>query len=147
SIKGRYDNVKRDIVEAAEAVPDSEYSFKPTPEVRSLGQLIAHIADTQNYFCGVADGSNPAYADAIEKSATSKADLVKALKDSVAKADEVYTKTDATNVLSLVKAGQSDTLRGMILLDNVSHDSEHYGNIVTYMRLKGHVPPSTARQK
>ncbi len=145
SIKGRYDNVKRDVVEAAEAVPEAEYTFKPTPEVRSFGQIIAHIADTQNYFCGVADGSNPAYADAIEKSATTKADLVKALKDSVAKCDDVYAKTDAGNALSLVKAGKGDALRGLILLDNVSHDSEHYGNIVTYMRLKGHVPPSTAR--
>jgi len=144
-IKGRYDNVKRDIVEAAEAVPESEYAFKPTPEVRSFGQLIAHIADTQNYFCGVANGGDPAYGDAIEKSATSKADLVKALKDSVAKCDAVYASIDASNALALVKAGKGDALRGMILLDNVSHDSEHYGNIVTYMRLKGRVPPSTAR--
>jgi uncharacterized damage-inducible protein DinB len=146
-IKARYDNVKRDIVEAADAVPESEYSFKATPEVRTFGQIIAHIADTQNYFCGVAGGSDPAYADTIEKSATSKAMLVTALKDSVMKCDDVYAKTDATNALSLVKAGKGDALRGMILLDNVSHDSEHYGNIVTYMRLKGHVPPSTARQK
>ena len=145
NIKGRYDNVKRDIVEAADAVPEAEYSFKPTPEVRSFGQIIAHIADSQNYFCGVAGGSNPSYADTIEKSATSKADLVKALKDSVAKCDAVYASTDAGNALALVKAGKGDALRGMILLDNVSHDSEHYGNIVTYMRLKGHVPPSTAR--
>jgi uncharacterized damage-inducible protein DinB len=145
SIKGRYDNVKRDIVEAAEAVPEAEYDFKPTPEVRSFGQIVAHIADTQNYFCGVADGGNPAYADAIEKSATTKADLVKALKDSVAKCDVVYATLDEVNALSLVKAGKGDALRGLVLLDNVSHDSEHYGNIVTYMRLKGHVPPSTAR--
>jgi uncharacterized damage-inducible protein DinB len=145
-IKARYDNVKRDIVEAADAVPDSEYSFKATPEVRSFGQIIAHIADTQNYFCGIAGGSNQPFADTIEKSATSKADLVKALKDSMTQCDEVYAKTDATNVLSLVKAGKNDAPRAMILLDNVGHDSEHYGNIVTYMRLKGHVPPSTARQ-
>ena len=45
----------------------------------------------------------------------------------------------------LVPSGKGDALRGMTLLDNVSHDNEHYGNLVTYMRLKGHVPPSTAR--
>ena len=144
-IKTRYDNIKRDVVEAADAVLEAEYTFKPTPQVRSFGEIIGHIADTQNYFCSVAAGSNPEYADTLEKSAKSKADLVKGLKDSVAKCDDVYAKTDAANVLSVVKAGKGDALRGMILLDNVSHDNEHYGNIVTYMRLKGHVPPSTAR--
>jgi len=144
-IKQRFDNIKRDVVEAADAVPQEEYSFKPTPEVRSFGEIIGHIADTQNFFCGVAAGSNPQYADTLEKTAKTKADLVKGLKDSMAKCDDVYGKTDATNALTLVKAGKGDALRGMILLDNVSHDNEHYGNIVTYMRLKGHVPPSTAR--
>jgi uncharacterized damage-inducible protein DinB len=144
-IKARYDNIKRDVVEAAEAVPEAEYTFKPTPQVRSFGEIIGHIADTQNYFCAVAAGSNPEYADTLEKTAKSKTDLVKGLKDSVAKCDDVYAKTDAANALSVVKAGKGDALRGMVLLDNVSHDNEHYGNIVTYMRLKGHVPPSTAR--
>ena len=144
-IKARYDNIKRDVVEAAEAVPEAEYSFKPTPDVRSFGEIIGHIADTQNYFCSVAGGANPQYADTLEKSAKTKADLVKGLKESVATCDNVYGKTAAANALTLVKAGKGDALRAMILLDNVSHDNEHYGNIVTYMRLKGHVPPSTAR--
>ena len=144
-VKQRYDNIKRDVVEAAEAVPDAEYSFKPTPDVRSFGEIIGHIADTQNFFCAAANGSNPQYADTLEKTAKTKAELVKGLKDSVATCDDVYAKTDASNALSLVKAGKGDSLRAMILLDNVSHDNEHYGNIVTYMRLKGHVPPSTAR--
>ena len=146
AIKQRFDNIKRDIVEAAEGMPESEYTFKPTPQVRSFGQIVGHVADAQNFFCGIAGGGNPEYSDATEKNTTSKADLVKALKESVAKCDEVYGKTDAANALTLVKAGKGDALRAMMLLDNVSHDNEHYGNIVTYMRLKGHVPPSTARE-
>jgi uncharacterized damage-inducible protein DinB len=145
-VKSRFDNIKRDIVEAAEAVPENEYAFKPTPQVRSFGELVGHIADAQNFFCGVAAGNNPEYSDAIEKSKSpTKAGLVSALKASVATCDDVYAKTTAGNALELVKAGKGDALRGMMLLDNISHDNEHYGNIVTYMRLKGHVPPSTAR--
>ena len=72
AIKARYDTIKRDIVEAADAVPESEYSFKPTPEVRSFGEIIGHIADTQNYFCGVAAGRNPQYADTNEKGAKTR---------------------------------------------------------------------------
>ena len=101
--------------------------------------------DSQNFFCGVAAGRNPEYADPIEKSGGTKAALVKALNDSIATCDQVYGRTDPANALALVPAGKGDALRGMMLLDNVSHDNEHYGNIVTYMRLKGHVPPSTAR--
>jgi uncharacterized damage-inducible protein DinB len=145
AVKSRYDIIKRDIVEAAEAMPEAEYTFRATPQVRTFAQIIGHIADSQNFFCGVAAGSNTEYADPNEKGSGSKAALLKALKDSVAKCDEVYAKTDAANALSLVPAGKGDALRSMMLLDNVSHDNEHYGNIVTYMRLKGHVPPSTAR--
>jgi len=145
AIKARYDTVKHDIVDAAEAMPESEYSFRATTQVRTFAEIVGHIADSQNFFCGVAAGGNPEYADAIEKSGGAKAALVKALKESVATCDEVYGGTDAANALALVPAGKGDALRGMMLLDNVSHDNEHYGNIVTYMRLKGHVPPSTAR--
>ncbi len=146
AVKARFDSIKRDIVEAADLVPENEYGFKPTPQVRSFGELIGHIADSQNFFCGVAGGSNPDYSDANEKSkAPTKAALVEALKASMTKCDDVYAKTTAENALGVVKAGKGDALRGMMLLDNISHDNEHYGNIVTYMRLKGHVPPSTAR--
>jgi hypothetical protein len=58
-VKARFDSIKRDIVEAAEAVPENEYGFKPTPQVRSFGELVGHVADAQNYFCGVAAGNNP----------------------------------------------------------------------------------------
>jgi uncharacterized damage-inducible protein DinB len=147
AVNARFDTITRDLVEAADAVPESEYTFKPTPAVRSFGEIVGHVADAQNYFCGVAGGGNPQYSDANEKAAKTptKASLVAALKASVAKCGEVYTATTATNALELVKAGKGDALRGMMLIDNVSHDNEHYGNIVTYMRLKGHVPPSTAR--
>ena len=145
AITARYDAIKRDIIDAAEAMPESEYSFRATPKVRTFAEIIGHIADSQHFFCGVAAGGNTEYGDTIETSHGTKAALVKALEDSVAACDEVYGTTDPANALALVPAGKGDALRGMMLLDNVSHDNEHYGNIVTYMRLKGHVPPSTAR--
>jgi uncharacterized damage-inducible protein DinB len=146
AIKARFDSIKRDIVDAAAAVPEGEYTFKPTPEVRSFGELIGHIADSQNFFCGVASGANPEYSDAVEKTRPpTKTVMVNALKASMAKCDDAYGQTTAENALELVAAGKGDALRAMLLLDNISHDNEHYGNIVTYMRLKGHVPPSTAR--
>ena len=126
-------------------MPESDYGFRATAQVRTFGEIIGHIADSQNFFCGVARGGNPEYADTIERSGGTKAVLVKALKDSVAACESVYATIDPANALALVPAGKGDALLAMTLLDNVSHDNEHYGNIVTYMRLKGHVPPSTAR--
>jgi len=146
AVKARFDSIKRDIVDAAEAVPESEYGFRPVPEVRSFGELIGHIVDSQNFFCGVAGGSNPEYSDAVEKRRPlTKAALIGALKASVTACDAIYADTTAENALDVVPAGKGDALRGLMLIDNISHDNEHYGNIVTYMRLKGRVPPSTGR--
>jgi uncharacterized damage-inducible protein DinB len=80
---------------------------------------------------------------------TAKAGLVKALNDSIAYCDGVYgTMTDAA-VVEMVKMGQGEkatqAMRGRPLIGNISHDNEHYGNIVTYLRIKGIVPPSTER--
>ena len=145
--KQRFDHITRDIADAAEAVPESEYGFKPTPQVRSFGELIGHVVDVNNFYCGMAAGSNPGWKDTAEKTAKTKADLVKALMAATAKCDEVIAATGEGNALSLVPAGQRDQMRVMVLLDNVAHLNEHYGNIVTYMRLKGHVPPSTLREQ
>jgi len=145
--KQRYDLIKRDIAESAEAVPESEYAFKPTPQVRSFGELVGHAADVNAWYCGMANGENPKWSDHTEKTATTKADLLKALQAATAKCDGVIAKTTADNALSLVPAGQRDQMRIMVILDNVAHLNEHYGNIVTYMRLKGHVPPSTLREQ
>jgi uncharacterized damage-inducible protein DinB len=145
--KQRYDLIKRDILESAEAVPENEYSFRPTPQVRSFLELVGHAADVNTFYCGLAAGANPEWKDTAEKAAKSKAEVVRALKAAMAGCDEVFAKTNADNALSLVPAGSRDQMRVMVLLDNVAHLNEHYGNIVTYMRMKGHVPPSTLREQ
>src|SRR5262249_26500793 len=79
---------------------------------------------------------------------TGKNELVKALNDALAYCDAVYAETGDANFTTLVTVSGAEgkqTPRGMVLMFNVTHDNEHYGNLVVYMRLKGHVPPSTAR--
>lgn len=143
----RYDVIKRDIAEAAQAVPEQDYGFKPTPQVRSFGELVGHAADVNAFYCAIAAGANPNWSDATEKGVKTKADLIAALNDATAKCDAVIQQTSEANALSLVPAGQRDQMRIMVILDNVAHLNEHYGNIVTYMRLKNHVPPSTLREQ
>ncbi len=140
-------NVRRNLAEAAAAMPDAEYAFKPTPDVRSFGQLIGHVINANFFFCAQAKGEKSPGVQDYEKVAD-KAALVKALNDALGYCDEVYRGTTDANFQTLVKVAApstEQTPRGMVLMFNTTHNQEHYGNIVVYMRLKGHVPPSTAR--
>jgi uncharacterized damage-inducible protein DinB len=141
--------IRRNLAEAAESMPADEYSFKPTPQVRSFGELIGHVASGNFFFCSQARGEKSPASENYEKTATDKAALVKALNDSLAYCDEAYAATTDANFNTLVAiagpkpGGQSG--RGAVLIFNTAHNNEHYGNMIVYMRLKGHVPPSTAR--
>jgi uncharacterized damage-inducible protein DinB len=150
SVKGMYDAVRLNLAEAAEQMPDADYAFRPTPDVRTFAQLIGHVADANFYFCSQAKGEPSPSKVSYEKSATSKSDLVKAIHLALTYCDGAYAAgTDASFVqeikASLPFSPAQRHPRGAVLAFNVAHNNEHYGNIVTYMRLKGHVPPSTAR--
>lgn len=140
--KGLYMLTINNVTKAADKVPEDQYSFKPTPEVRSFGQLIGHVADAQYLFCSAAKGeTNP--AKGIEKSKTTKADLVAALKEAVAYCTAVYDGLTDEAASGKVKFfGREQTKLGVLSFNSV-HNYEHYGNLVTYMRLKGIVPPSS----
>jgi len=135
-------NYVRDfVIKSADQMPEADYAFKPTPEVRSFGQLIAHIADANNMFCSSVLGeANP--APGVEKTKTSKADVAAALKASYEYCGRAYSIADADTGAKFKLFGQEFTRLGGLLL-NTTHNWEHYGNMVTYMRLKGQVPPSS----
>jgi uncharacterized damage-inducible protein DinB len=138
---------KRNIVESAEQMPEADYSFKPVDTVRTFGQILAHVADSNYFYCARSKGEPPPVPDGtLEKSATTKAAIVKALGESVAYCDAVYASLTAASAADMVKAGQNQIPRVQPLFSNVSHNVEHYGNIVTYFRMKKMVPPSTKRE-
>lgn len=145
-IKTLFGGVANNVVRAAEKMPEENYAFKPVPEVRSFGQLIGHIADSQFMICSAAKGEKRAPA-AVEKTKTSKADLVSALKESVAYCDAVYAETTDAKGAETIKMFGRDRTRAAALIMNLSHSNEHYGNLVTYMRSKGLVPPSSEPRK
>jgi uncharacterized damage-inducible protein DinB len=141
-----YSMIKNNIIRSAEKMPEENYGFKPTPEVRSFGQLIGHVADAQYLFCSAASGkANPALG--IEKSKTTKADLVQAVKDAFAVCDPVYDGLTDNQAAASVKFFGGDQAKVTVLAFNTAHDNEHYGNIVTYLRMKGIVPPSSEPRK
>lgn len=127
---------------AAEELSEADYAFKPVASVRTFGQLVGHVAGSQFMICAAALGEPPRAEDAVERSATTKAALVQALKESTAYCERAYQLSDADAAKQTSLFGQSMSRLGALTL-NAVHDGEHYGNIITYMRMKGMVPPSS----
>jgi uncharacterized damage-inducible protein DinB len=148
-VQGAWAGAKRDIVESADQMPEANYTFKPVESVRTFGQIIAHVAGTNYLFCSAAkEEKSPFAEDYFEKNATTKTAIVKALKDSVAYCDATYAALTEASAAEMVKApfGSNQVPRVAPLFSNVGHNVEHYGNLVTYFRIKGMVPPSTKRE-
>ena len=141
--KGLYAISKGDVLGSVEKIPDDLWSYQPTKDVRTIGQLFAHIADGQYEFCGVAVEGHSVSKD-IEKTMKTKAEIVPALKAAFAYCDSAYGNMTDSNAAEIVSMfGRKLTKLGVMDF-NVAHNMEHYGNLVTYMRLKGIVPPSSA---
>jgi uncharacterized damage-inducible protein DinB len=150
STKAMHAMIGRNLAEAAANMPADEYAFRPTPELRTFGQIIGHLIDANFFFCSqVAGEKSPATVD--YEQITDKPALVKALNDSLHYCDRVYAATTDANftkpmqIANIMSTGSTQTVRGALLMYNITHNNEHYGNLAVYLRLKGHVPPSTAR--
>jgi len=140
-----YAQIARNVVEAAEKMAEADYSFKPVDTVRSFGQLVGHVANAQYLFCSAVKGEpSPNRGQNAEKAAT-KAESVAALTKAVAYCDEVYASMTDDKAARIIKIFGMEMSAVTALYGNVAHTFEHYGNIVTYMRMKGLVPPSTER--
>ena len=148
SVRSNWNGVKRNIKESAELMPEEHYNFKPTADVRTFGEILAHVAGASYMFCAAAKGEKTPFAeDAFEKTAKTKAQIVKATTDAIAYCDGAFTAlTDAT-AAGMVPApfGTNQVTRVSTLIGQIGHDNEHYGNLVTYFRIKNLVPPSSRR--
>jgi uncharacterized damage-inducible protein DinB len=140
--KNMYAIAKNDILGSVNKVPDELWSFQPTPEVRTFAQLFAHVADGQYEFCGAAAGGESP-AKGIEKSQKTKADITSAIKEAFAYCDATYAKMTDANAAEMVSFFNMRITKLGAMDFNIAHTMEHYGNLVTYMRLKGIVPPSS----
>lgn len=142
SSKDLWMNFTNNITKSAEQMPEGDYSFKPVATVRTFGQLIGHVAGAQYMFCALALGEPARPEGDVENKVTTKAGLVDALKASTEYCQRAYGQTDAGSAAPIKMFGQ-DRTRLYALIMNGAHNAEHYGNVVTYMRIKGMVPPSS----
>jgi uncharacterized damage-inducible protein DinB len=140
--KMAYGQVKMWLLGSAEKMPEPEYAFKPTPAVRSFGQMVGHVADAQHMFCSVALGEqNPNLK--IEQTKTSKADLIAALKQALTYCAKAYDSMTDAAATQKMKLFDTDLPKLDVMTVNIMHSVEHYGNMMTYLRMKNIVPPSS----
>ena len=144
---GGYTAIQRDLLEAAELMPEADYLFKPTPEMRPFGQLISHVALSQFAACSFLQGGPNPKAAEKEETLRSKAVLIALLKESATFCNPLVTSVTDEGMVQLMKVGPVEGARGLVLVGLSVHGNEVYGTIAVYLRLKGLVPPTTARQK
>jgi uncharacterized damage-inducible protein DinB len=144
--RAQFDMIKVNLSKTATKVPEETYAFKPTPAVRSLGEIIGHVADSNFAICAIAAGEKPPQGG-FEKGKKTKAELVKALNDSIAYCDKVGAALDDAKGAAAVPFFGQQMPKLAVFNFNIQHCNEHYGNLVTYMRLKSIVPPSSEPAK
>ena len=145
SILRGYHGVQRNLTEAAEKMPEADYSFKPRPEMRPFSQLVAHVALAQFGNCSLLKGSADAHHDDKEESFKTKSEALALLKASTALCDEVFNGMTDQNIVEMIAMPNGEMAKGLLVTGTNSHGNEMYGTMAVYLRLKGIVPPTTER--
>lgn len=121
-----FEDLNGNIAKAAAMVPVDRFAWRPVDQVRTFGQVLGHLADAYLFYCGRAGGSPVQWSDAIAEGPIDKSALIAKLIDAAARCSATF---DEGNLGQLVA--------------NFGHANLHYGNLVTYLRLLGLVPPTS----
>jgi hypothetical protein len=118
---------------------EADYTFKATPQVRSFGEIVTHIAEVQAAICSAAAGEQKKF----DLSKTDKAGALAELKEVFDYCDPIYNGLTDQAAAETVKMFGRDRTKFGVLDFGVIHNNEMYGTMVVYLRLKGLVPPSS----
>lgn len=138
-MKAAYTAIKNNLIKAAEKVPEADYSFKASPDIRTLGELFQHVAQAQVNYCGRVSGKTTP----PDFGGKSKAEIVTALKASFDNCDAGWDALTEANASEMTGQGRGALSKYGALLRNLIHDNEEYGYISVYLRIRGIVPPSS----
>ena len=145
-LRRSYNTIKLNLTEAAQKFDAANYNYTPSPDIRGFGAQLAHVANSQFNACAAAKGeANPHQGSNLEKTKTTRADIIQALADSFAFCDPAFANLTDQSALDLVRQGQNEVARGSVLANLIAHGNEEYGIMTVYIRTKGMVPPSTER--
>jgi len=140
-----YNGLKAYILKAADNMPAEDYSFRPTPDIRTFARVVNHISEAQLHTCGALNGTAPEAQYKVPPETADKAAIVAALQASFAECDKAYGSLTDANILQMLTVGPFTRARISFAWGNVSHDNEQYATLALYMRLKGLTPPSSEK--
>jgi uncharacterized damage-inducible protein DinB len=145
-LQGQYATLKRNITGSVDKMPAEHFSFKPVSEVMSYAEMLTHIVETQYGYCSTVKGATSPGAS-LNFKVTDKVAVGQLVKDSFAYCDDAFAAVTNENALEMLTRGSAPNQRQLARVNQLTqlivHGNEHYGNLVTYMRMKGVVPPSS----
>jgi hypothetical protein len=140
-----YNNMKANLLKSADKMPAEDYTFRPTPEVRTFARVVNHTTEAQVHICGVLNGTDAAAQAKVPADTADKATIIAALQASFTECDKAYASLTAANALEMVTSGKTSRARIGYAWAVYAHDDEQYATLALYMRLKGLVPPSSEK--
>ena len=148
-----YAAVARDLVAVVELMPEQDFGFRPAgvaPEVRSFADIVHHVVGVNSWVCSMGEGQPDPMSAAGPNPILDKARLLTLLHETNSRCTAyLATLTDSrlTEVMTTRSASREiQAVRGNAAIFAIAHANEHYGNLVTYIRAKGLVPPAAASQ-
>lgn len=143
-VQASYGRIKPNVIKAAEKMPDAEYQFKPTPDIRTFARIVNHVTEAQQHTCSALNGTtfDP---KTVPSDTADKATIVAGLKASFEACDKAYGALTNENMTQVLTAGPTTRSRLGLAWGNVSHDFEQYAELSTYLRLKGITPPTAEK--
>ena len=142
-VQRSYSTLKPNVIKAAEKMPDADFQFKPTPDIRTFARVVNHVTEAQFHTCGVLNG-NKEFGKPPADTAD-KATIIAALKASYDECDKAYAALTDANISEMLPAGANKRSRIGMAWGNVSHDNEQYAELSTYLRLKNLAPPTSEK--
>ena len=139
---GEWRHVSRQLIALAEATPPDKFAWRPAEGVRSTSEVYMHIAMANFYLLSITGPKMPAdLKEGMEKTVTSKTDVISWLKRSLDAVKEAHLAEDPKDLQRKVRIADRDATVDGMYLRIIVHANEHMGQLIAYARMTGVVPP------
>ena len=144
--------LQRNLAQAFDSIPESKFSYKPTPAQLTIGFIAQHLANDNYFFCnnfGDMKGKRPPADETSPDSVKAtwpKAQLMSSLKDSFTFCEQAFGQLDdkklADQITLTFGNNTRQVTRAGMVLGHVVDMADHYSQLANYMRLNGMLPPT-----
>lgn len=143
-VQAAYNRVKPNLLKAAEKMPEADFQYRPTADIRTFARIVNHVTEAQFHTCSALNGTtfDP---KSVPSDTADKATVLAGLKASFAACDQAYGALTDASITEMLTLGQAKSSRIGMAWGNVSHDNEQYAELATYLRLKGLAPPTAEK--